>query len=219
MKEKFEILSPEQFNDLLDAQIGLNVKYSGEDWAEKIPDSSFVAAAFAELGELLESGPRVGDDSVGWKWWKPYLENDVNNLKIEAVDIIHFTISSMVKRYASDVELIKNHYKECSASYASASDLTDPKSSGSVYDVLVSMSVFAVACLVPETEKEQTMDMFVFMINSLCKFSDMDADEMFEMYMKKNKLNHERVEGGYKEGTYEKFDSDGNEDNTKLFDD
>ena len=180
-ENNFEILSSEQFNDLIDAQVGLNVKYSGEDWAEKIPDSSFVAAAFAELGEMLESGARVGDDSVVWKWWKPYVEKDANNLKIEAVDIIHFTISSMVKRYESDVELIKNHYKECSASYASASDLDDPKSSGTVYDVLVSMSVFAVACLVPETEKEQTMDMFVFMINSLCKFSNMDADEMFSM--------------------------------------
>jgi dimeric dUTPase (all-alpha-NTP-PPase superfamily) len=217
--EKFQILSSEQFNDLVDAQVGLNVKYSGEDWAEKIPDSSFVAAAFAELGELLESGPRVGDDSVGWKWWKPYLENDDNNNKIEAVDIIHFTISSMVKRYGSDVDLMKAHYKECSASYESASDLSDENSSGVIYDVLVSMCVFSVACLVPETEKEQTMDMFVFMINSLCNFSKMDADEMFDMYMKKNQLNHKRVEGGYKENTYEKYDSEGNEDNTKLFED
>ena len=218
--ENFQIISKENFNNLVDAQVELNIKYTGENWATDIPDSSVLAAAFAELGELLESGVRVGDNAVGWKWWKPYLENDANNLKIEAVDIIHFVLSSMIKRYDSDTDLLKKHYSECSASYASAETLNDENSSGVMYNILVSMSVFTIACLMPDTEKEQTMDMFVFLINGLCEFADMDTEEMYDLYMKKNQLNHKRVEGGYmkSEDAYEKVDADGNEDNTKLFD-
>ena len=209
--------TPEQFNDLLDAQIGLNIKYSGESWTE-IPDTSLMAATFAELGELLESSPRVGDDPVGWKWWKTYLENDDNNMKIEAVDIIHFTVSSLFKKYYGNFDLLKAHYAECSTAYKST-DLTDEQSKGVMYDLLVSISVFSISCLLPESEtkKEQAMDMFVFLIDALCNYAKMTPDEMFELYMKKNKLNHERVEGGYMEDKYEKYDENGNEDNTKLF--
>ena len=45
----------------------------------------------------------------------------------------------------------------------------------------------------------------------------MDAEDVRELYMKKNKLNFARQEGGYKDGTYEKVDEAGSEDNEKLF--
>jgi hypothetical protein len=47
--------------------------------------------------------------------------------------------------------------------------------------------------------------------------SGMGAAEVTDLYMKKNKLNFERQEGGYKEGTYVKRDASGREDNAKLF--
>ena len=211
----FSAFDAKQFNEILDAQIELNVEYSGKEWMD-IPNSSFAAASFAEMGELLESGPRVGDDIVGWKWWKPYLENDVNNMKIEAVDIIHFAISSLYKKYKGERDLIKNHYKDCREAYVTA-NVKDESSTGVMYDLLVSFSVFSVGVLVDDTEKEQVMDMFVYLIDALCRFSNMTPDEMFNLYMKKNELNHKRVEGGYKEDKYEKYDENGEEDNVKLF--
>jgi hypothetical protein len=48
--------------------------------------------------------------------------------------------------------------------------------------------------------------------------SGMDGGGVRDLYMKKNKLNFERQEGGYKEGTYRKTDESGREDNVKLFD-
>jgi hypothetical protein len=45
----------------------------------------------------------------------------------------------------------------------------------------------------------------------------MDAASVTELYMKKNALNLERQQQGYKEGTYRKVDSRGREDNVKLF--
>ena len=47
--------------------------------------------------------------------------------------------------------------------------------------------------------------------------SGMDGAGVRGLYMKKNRLNFERQEGGYKEGTYRKTDESGLEDNVKLF--
>ncbi len=45
----------------------------------------------------------------------------------------------------------------------------------------------------------------------------MDAPAVSDLYMKKNRLNLERQEQGYREGTYVKVDAQGREDNVKLF--
>jgi hypothetical protein len=49
--------------------------------------------------------------------------------------------------------------------------------------------------------------------------SGMDEREVVDLYMRKNRLNFERQEGGYREGTYRKQDGEGREDNLKLFED
>lgn len=51
----------------------------------------------------------------------------------------------------------------------------------------------------------------------LAMASGMSASETEELYFKKNRLNFERQEKGYKEGTYSKVDEQGREDNEKLF--
>lgn len=61
--------------------------------------------------------------------------------------------------------------------------------------------------------KVELVDILHFWV-SLCTFVGMDAKEVFELYEKKNKLNHKRQEGGYKEGTYQKV-VDGVEDNVR----
>jgi len=59
--------------------------------------------------------------------------------------------------------------------------------------------------------KVELVDMLHFWI-SMCTVAGMDAQEVFKLYFKKNKLNHDRQNQGYKEGTYEKY-KDGVEDN------
>lgn len=64
----------EQLKTILDAQEALNEKYTGKDWRDAIPLSSFLSALDTEVSEYLESSPRVGDKEKiknnGWKWWK-----------------------------------------------------------------------------------------------------------------------------------------------------
>jgi len=219
----FKIMSSEDFNVILEAQVELNKKYSGEDWAEKIPKSHFVSALYAELGELLESSPRTGDTDTGWKWWKIYLENDVDNMKIEAVDIIHFAMSILILCFENDIDELKKEYEILSKEYLDfevrniINEYYISKSKGVSFDLLTSISYFSL-CSMTKT-KEDLLNSYMFLKNSLCNYSDMTTEYMLYLYMKKNKLNHERVEGGYTESAtaYAKIDENGNEDNTKLF--
>ena len=62
--------------------------------------------------------------------------------------------------------------------------------------------------------KVEMVDILHFWV-SMCTVIGMDANEVFELYQKKNNLNHKRQEGGYKEGTYKKV-VNGVEDNKSL---
>ena len=59
--------------------------------------------------------------------------------------------------------------------------------------------------------KVELVDMLHFWV-SMCSVVGMNAQDVFDLYFKKNKLNHDRQNQGYKEGTYEKYEN-GVEDN------
>ena len=62
--------------------------------------------------------------------------------------------------------------------------------------------------------KVELVDMLHFWV-SMCTIAGMSAEEVIDMYFKKNKLNHDRQDKGYKEGTYDKYES-GVEDNKRF---
>ncbi len=62
--------------------------------------------------------------------------------------------------------------------------------------------------------KVELVDMLHFWV-SMCTIAGMNAQDVFELYAKKNKLNHDRQEQGYKEGTYDKY-KNGIEDNKQF---
>jgi dimeric dUTPase (all-alpha-NTP-PPase superfamily) len=62
--------------------------------------------------------------------------------------------------------------------------------------------------------KIELVDMLHFWV-SMCTIAGLSAQEVIELYFKKNQLNFKRQEGGYKEGTYQKV-VDGVEDNRHL---
>tara|TARA_A100001015_G_scaffold204127_1_gene228132 strand:+ start:1349 stop:1762 length:414 start_codon:yes stop_codon:yes gene_type:complete len=59
--------------------------------------------------------------------------------------------------------------------------------------------------------KVELVDMLHFWV-SMCSIVGLNAEDVYKLYFKKNKLNHNRQEQGYKEGTYDKY-RDGVEDN------
>lgn len=59
--------------------------------------------------------------------------------------------------------------------------------------------------------KVELVDMLHFWV-SMCTIAGLSSDDVIQLYLKKNQLNHKRQEEGYKEGTYNKNEG-GIEDN------
>jgi len=59
--------------------------------------------------------------------------------------------------------------------------------------------------------KIELVDMLHFWV-SMCTIAGLTADDVLKLYLKKNQLNHDRQEQGYKDGTYDKYPT-GVEDN------
>lgn len=206
-----QLIQPNDLRELLMAQASLNVKYTGEQWSDVVPISHFLCAMMAEYGELLESSPRTGDNAEGWKWWKPYLENDVNNNKVEAVDMIHFAMSALLIRFGG-VEAIMETYDLIEDANTQGFEKTPS------IILLGAVNAFSIDVAFNEDPKP-SVGAFTYLIDALCSYAEMTPDEMVELYFKKNKLNQNRIEGGYTKSadSYEKYDKDGNEDNTLMF--
>ena len=66
-----------------------------------------------------------------------------------------------------------------------------------------------------DNAKVELVDMLHFWV-SMCTIAGMDAAEVMTLYFKKNDLNFKRQDEGYQEGTYQKVDTDGVEDNQKY---
>ena len=101
----------------LNARIGVHLRDIDEKERTKWV-LNYTRAMQQEMAELI--------DSVPWKWWAKYQEFDLQNARVEVVDLFHFLIS-------------------------------------------------------------------------LAQTLGMSADDVFDAYVKKNKVNHERQESGYQE--------------------
>ncbi|MEX2608286.1 MAG: dUTPase [Kiritimatiellia bacterium] len=81
---------PDMLQDLFDKQMSLNQRI-GVNPRDMTEDEqvkwilNYTRAASQEMAELI--------DSVPWKWWAKYQEFDVQNAKVEVVDLFHFIIS------------------------------------------------------------------------------------------------------------------------------
>mgnify|MGYP001297562266 FL=1 len=60
--------------------------------------------------------------------------------------------------------------------------------------------------------KVELVDMLHFWV-SMCTIAGMDAQDVFDLYQKKHHLNVKRQDEGYKDGSYQKYDENGVEDN------
>ena len=82
---------PDQFRELwrlqdeLNLRIGVNTHQMSEEEKTKWL-LNYSRAMTQEIAELT--------DSVPWKWWAKYQQLDVQNARVEVVDLFHFLIST-----------------------------------------------------------------------------------------------------------------------------
>ncbi|MDF3127871.1 dUTPase [Kiritimatiellaeota bacterium B1221] len=82
--------SKDMLQDLFDKQMSLNrrIGVNPSEMSEEEQTKwvlNYTRAASQEMAELI--------DSVPWKWWAKYQEFDLQNAKVEVVDLFHFIIS------------------------------------------------------------------------------------------------------------------------------
>ncbi len=144
----------------------------------------FYRAVWTECSELL--------DHYGWKWWK-HQSTDIDQVKLEIVDIWHFGLSMIVIEERS----IDQVAKEMIAGQACRDH------------VEFRHAVEALA----RTALDGSFDVKCFM-NTMTAIP-MTLNELYGIYKGKHVLNRFRQANGYKEGSYQKMWK-GREDNVHL---
>ncbi|WP_323845588.1 dUTP diphosphatase [Microbulbifer magnicolonia] len=143
-------------------------------------------AIWVESAELL--------DHFGWKWWKKQ-EPDMDQVKLELVDIWHFGLSLELQQ-GSPEQVAAHMLEELGAGQRSVGDFrTD-------------LEAFTL-----NTLASKQFDLVGFA--QLLADADMSFDELYQRYVGKNVLNRFRQDNGYKDGTYVKSWA-GREDNEHL---
>lgn len=192
----------EQLDKLLIAQTELNKEYSGIGWYVDVNRLHFLTAAITEVAEFLESAPRIGVVGTdGWKWWRKTLQNDDQNIKVEVVDVLHFTLSIMLQSSVKTGQFIDPEVDTLM--------LSDDPFEG----VLRSLAKLTISVC---DKNASVIDNSKELLVNLMRVTNITPDQLFDWYWKKNALNLERIRSGYMSGEYQKHDADGNEDNRKL---
>jgi dimeric dUTPase (all-alpha-NTP-PPase superfamily) len=147
----------------------------------------YYRAVWVECAELL--------DHFGWKWWK-HQQPDLNQVKLELVDIWHFGLSEILRADRLDDEVAE---VLMAVPAEGAADLEHFR--------------LAVEDLAQQTLSDRCFVLapFVAALRSL----PLALPELFQLYVGKNVLNHFRQDHGYKAGTYRKV-WNGREDNEHL---
>lgn len=146
-------------------------------------------AIWIECGELIEH--------YGYKWWKKQ-EPDMDQVRLEVIDIWHFGMSALFGEESSIDELAEAMEQSLQGYSYGGTDVR------AATEALAQHSLATRGFSVP---------LFWDLLNAV----DMTFDELYRHYVGKNVLNFFRQDNGYKEGSYIK-QWQGREDNEHLVD-
>eukprot|EP00760_Papus_ankaliazontas_P010484 PhM_4_TR14295/c0_g1_i1/m.29865 len=169
-------------------------KFIDKNWvAVRCPDD-WALAVTLECSELIDSYP--------WKWWKSVkAAPNYDNVKIELVDILHFSLSGCMQVTAAGAG--------CGSDDDGATDVFSGYV-GPVTDTANAIKTFRHCIRLADASKFDAVTAFVIRAANELDFN------LVAYYVAKHTLNHIRQLGGYKEGTYKKVNDSGMEDNELL---
>ena len=147
----------------------------------------YYRAIWVECADLL--------DHFGWKWWK-HQSADIDQVKLEIVDIWHFALSDLLRADALTDELVAPLIFELDTTQSDEAEFR-----------------LAVESLAATTLTERAFVIAPFV--AVMKTLPIGFEELFELYVGKNVLNNFRQDHGYKSGEYQKL-WHGREDNEHL---
>ena len=193
---------------MLQLQQRLNDATNGKGWEHgktnrgKIID--WRRCGVLECAELIESYP--------WKHWKSIdAEPDVENIKIEAVDIWHFILSLVLQ---------ENTLHGKGDIRSAAARLTDARNFDAFKKGIAApqdyyAQIETVETLMRRLLCDGTVQAVVEAFYDVALQSNLTLESLYKLYIGKNILNSFRQDHGYKEGNYIKV-WNGEEDNVVM---
>lgn len=173
----------QQFLTMLELQDSMNTKVHPQ-WKQQ--GFAWYRAIWIECAELL--------DHYGWKWWKKQ-SPDLEQVKLELIDIWHFGLSISLQSGASHEAIAR----ELAAQLRIDTDESDFR---------IDLETFAA-----KTLTSKSFDVAAF--GRLMAGINLTLDDLYSGYVGKNVLNFFRQDNGYQDGSYRKV-WNGLEDNEHL---
>ena len=164
-----------------------------ENWHEEI-HWDFQRATMIELAELM--------DHYGYKWWKKQ-EPNIEQCKLEVIDIAHFQISHILQSYLRNRDDLDYAIDDFVYMLEDNTDEVEDDAE-KVREEIDDSVASAAGKDFDTTELGCLMQLFGITLEALC-----------DQYIQKNTLNIFRAKNGYKAGTYIKI-WNGKEDNEVL---
>jgi len=189
------ILRPTQIRTLLQMQDAMNAKVN----------ASWLLAGFPWLRAVVVEGTEAMEH-YGWKWWKKQDAN-IEQLRIELVDIFHFALSDVLVHFGGDYIASTNWLQQAMLHPGTVINVGRAEHHLANYDVLAKLELMVGMA----TERRFSFPLLA----SIMADVGMTWETMYTGYVAKNVLNTFRQDNGYKDGTYRK-DWNGAEDNVRL---
>lgn len=171
-----------QLQDQINSQVNPDWKNANQDWS---------TAVFVETAEMIES--------YGYKWWKKQTP-DMDNVRLELVDIWHFLMSGMI---------------EDTSSLEDKNDLPDHMFDSFTFTQQKNVETLTfqyLATIMATKFLERNFGVVCACFAVLCDRAKLSWNDLYSTYIAKNALNSFRANNGYKEGTYQKIWSTDNID-------
>jgi dimeric dUTPase (all-alpha-NTP-PPase superfamily) len=180
------------------------------NYLKEIKPTQWSLAINQEVAEAVDSFP--------WKWWSNKDKQiDVDNLKIETVDILHFVISLYLVQLDGDIDEVVKILKDIDKV---EDELEGPIAVSYLSSLIMSTCYTLFELGTVDSIANLTLTLTVtplILLKTLMKHAELDTESLFKLYILKNALNELRQKYGYKEGKYQKIWGD-REDNRYLFD-
>lgn len=190
------MLSETNARTMLALQADMNAKVN-PNWLDA--GYPFLRAVVMEGAEAIEHTGR-------WKWWRSGTPN-VEQLRLELVDIFHFTLSALLVSQQGCVNTAAKQLFEL----ARSTNFSVPFD-GTLYQIDALDTVEKLELLIGISVSRR-INLVLF--ESIMLDVEMSWNDLYREYIGKNVLNHFRQDNGYKSGSYQKL-WDGREDNDHL---
>ena len=157
-----------------------------QGWMDK--DLNFRRALWIEAAEAMDSTP--------WKWWKGGTI-DIDNIIVEAVDMMHFALSICIQDGFQDWDYLDNKIKEMFINNNNDTSTDDPE------ELQLLIENISIEALTGATSSWEVHNVVLEIVRLMMAIG-MSRDDLLKFYMAKSALNELRQNNGYKDGTYPK---------------